>query len=89
MTDKKSERVRKAIIILAILLALSILALGGVLIYRYLTDSTSTIVQVPDNLITDSSSVSDGSNEDSSDSIKHKFTICLLPQLRRLLSFLP
>ena len=68
MTDKKSERVRKAIIILAILLALSILALGGVLIYRYLTDSTSTIVQVPDNLITDSSSVSDGSNEDSSDS---------------------
>ena len=55
MTDRKQERIKKAIIILAVLLIISLLALGGVLIYRYLTDSESAVVQVPDNLITDSS----------------------------------
>lgn len=55
MTDKKQDRIRKAIIILTILLIISLLALGGVLLYRYLTDSESTVVQVPDNLIIDSS----------------------------------
>ena len=67
MTDKKHRRIRKTIIILAILLAVSLAALCGVLIYRYLTDSTPTIVQVPDNIITDSSSPSSDISEDSSD----------------------
>ena len=67
MTDKKRTPIRKIIIILAILLAISLIALGGILIYRYLTDSTSTIVQVPDNIITDSSSPSSDVSETSSD----------------------
>ena len=68
MTDKKQDRIRKAIIILIILLIISLLALGGVLLYRYLTDSEPTVVQVPDNLITDSSYPSSDVSDASSDS---------------------
>ncbi len=67
MTEKKHTLIKKVIVILAILLFISLIALGGILIYRHLADSTSTIVQVPDNLITDSSSTSSDVSEDSSD----------------------
>ena len=60
------------IIVLAILLLLSILALGYIYLHKYISADSSTIVEVPDNIITDSkedaSDVVDSSNviDDSS-----------------------
>lgn len=67
MTDKNNARTKKAIIILAILLVISLIALGAVLIYQHFADSSPAFVQVPDNIITDSSSPSSDINSDSSD----------------------
>jgi len=67
VADKSNSRVRKTIVVLAVLLAISLIALGAVLIYRHFADSSPTFVQVPDNIITDSSSPSSDINSDSSD----------------------
>lgn len=65
MTDKNNARTKKAIIILAILLVISLIALGAVLIYQHFADSSPAFVQVPDNIITDNSYTSDLSNVSS------------------------
>ncbi|MBC8534234.1 LPXTG cell wall anchor domain-containing protein [Yeguia hominis] len=49
---EQKKKIKIAIIILAILLGLSILALGGTLVYNKLANNTPTTVTVPDNLIT-------------------------------------
>ena len=67
VSDKNNSRVKKAIVILAILLAISLIALGAVLVYRHFSNSTPTFIQVPDNIITDSSSPSSDVSDVSSD----------------------
>lgn len=49
---EQKKKIRITIIILAILLGLSLLALGGTLVYNKLANDTSATVIVPDNLIT-------------------------------------
>lgn len=49
---EQKKKIKIVIIILAILLGLSILALGGTLVYNKLANNTPTTVTVPDNLIT-------------------------------------
>lgn len=52
MKEKKNVPVTKIIIIvLTVLLILSLLALGGILIYRHIVGNGSTSVVIPDNLI--------------------------------------
>lgn len=52
MADKKQKTIKVIIIILAILLALSLVALVGTLIHKNLAVHTDTTVTVPDNIIT-------------------------------------
>ena len=49
---EQEKKIKIAIIILAILLALCLLALGGIFVYNKLANSTPATVTVPDNLIT-------------------------------------
>ena len=49
---EQKKKIKIVIIILAILLGLSILALGGTLVYNKLANNTPATVTVPDNLIT-------------------------------------
>lgn len=48
---EQKKKIKLAIIILAVLLALSLLALGGTIVYNKLAKSESAVVAVPDNLI--------------------------------------
>ncbi len=64
---ERGKKIKAVIIILAILLGLSLSALGGILIYNKISDGKTASVEVPDNLITpdapageDSSSGADG-----------------------------
>lgn len=52
MEEQKKNKTKVIIIILAILLAISVLALAGTLIYNQLAASTNATVTIPDNLIT-------------------------------------
>lgn len=49
---EQKKKIKIVIIILAILLGLSFLALGGTLVYKKLANNTHATVTVPDNLIT-------------------------------------
>ena len=49
---EQKKKIKVIIIVLAILLGLSLLALGGTLIYNKIANTTSATVTVPDNLIT-------------------------------------
>lgn len=49
---EKQNRIKKTIIVLAVLLALGVTALAGKLIYNYINSILQTTVSVPDNLIT-------------------------------------
>ena len=51
-TVKKQNKIKIIIIVLAVLLALSLAALGGTLIYNKIANTTPATVTVPDNLIT-------------------------------------
>lgn len=64
---EQKKKIKIVIIILAILLGLSLLALGGTLIYNKIANTTPATVTVPDNLITPDE---DTSNPDSSDTEK-------------------
>ena len=55
---KKQNKIKIIIIVLAVLLALSLAALAGTLIYNSLHDDTHDTVTVPDNLITPESDAS-------------------------------
>ena len=63
MEQKKKTKI--IIIVLAILLGLSLLALGGTLVYNKIANTTPATVTVPDNLITPDE---DKTNPDSGDS---------------------
>mgnify|MGYP004495443911 CR=1 FL=1 len=66
MENKK--KVKIVIIVLAVLLGLSLLALGGTLVYNKLARSTPSTVTVPDNLITpDEDTVTNGSDTSAAD----------------------
>ena len=49
---EQKEKIKLVIIILAVLLGLSLLALGGTIVYNRLAKSKPAVVAVPDNLIT-------------------------------------
>ncbi len=48
---KQKSKVKMAIVLLSVLLVLSLLALGGTLVYRVARDSHSVTVSVPENMI--------------------------------------
>lgn len=62
---EQKKKIKIIIIVLAVLLGLSLLALGGTLIYNKIANTTPATVTVPDNLITPDE---DTSKPDSSDS---------------------
>lgn len=62
---EQEQKIKVIIIVLACLLGLSLLALGGTLIYNKIANTTSATVTVPDNLIT---ADEDTTKPDSSDS---------------------
>ena len=62
---EQKKKIKVIIIVLAILLGLSLLALGGTLIYNKIANTTSATVTVPDNLITPDE---DATKPDSSES---------------------
>lgn len=62
---EQKKKIKVIIIVLAILLGLSLLALGGTLIYNKIANATPATVTVPDNLITTDE---DTTKPDSSDS---------------------
>ena len=66
-TVKKQNKIKIIIIVLAVLLALSLAALGGTLIYNKIANTTPATVTVPDNLITPDE---DTTKPDSSDTEK-------------------
>lgn len=72
----KSNRMKVVIIVLSILLAISLTALGAVLIYRYFQSEKTVSVVVPDNYITDvlesSSETDDSSQRDDGSSETEK-----------------
>lgn len=61
---EQKKKIKVIIIVLAILLGLSLLALGGTLIYNKIANTTPATVTVPDNLITPDE---DTTKPDSSD----------------------
>ena len=64
---EQKKKIKIIIIVLAILLGLSLLALGGTLIYNKIANTTPATVTVPDNLITP---YEDTTKPDSSDTEK-------------------
>ena len=64
---EQKKKIKIVIIILAILLGLSLLALGGTLIYNKIANTTPATVTVPDNLITPDE---DSTKPDNSDAEK-------------------
>ena len=62
---EQKKKIKIVILVLAILLGLSLLALGGTVIYNKIANTTSATVTVPDNLITPDE---DTSKLDSSES---------------------
>ena len=64
---EQKKKIKVIIIVLACLLGLSLLALGGTLIYNKIANTTSATVTVPDNLITPDE---DTTKPDSSDTEK-------------------
>ena len=64
---EQKKKIKIVIIVLACLLGLSLLALGGTVIYNKIANNTPATVTVPDNLITPDE---DTSNPDSSDTEK-------------------
>ena len=62
---KQKKKIKIVIIILAILLGLSLLALGGTLIYNKIANATPATVTVPDNLITPDEDTTQPDNSDS------------------------
>lgn len=62
---EQKKKIKSIIIVLACLLGLSLLALGGTLIYNKIANTASATVTVPDNLITP---YEDTSNPDNSES---------------------
>lgn len=62
---KQKKKIKIVIIILAILLGLSLAALGGTLIYNKIANATPATVTVPDNLITPDEDTTKPDNSDS------------------------
>ena len=71
---EQKKKIKIVIIVLAVLLGLSLLALGGTLIYNKIANATPATVTVPDNLITPDEDapkpLSDSHAPDSSDTEK-------------------
>ena len=62
---EQKKKIKIIIIVLAILLGLSLLALGGTLVYNKLANNTPATVTVPDNLITPDEDTTKSDNSDS------------------------
>ena len=62
---EQKKKIKIVIIVLAVLLGLSLLALGGTLIYNKIANATPATVTVPDNLITPDEDTTKPDNSDS------------------------
>ena len=62
---EQKKKIKVIIIVLAILLGLSLLALGGTLVYNKIANTTPTAVTVPDNLITTDEDTTKPDNSES------------------------
>ena len=62
---EQKKKIKIIIIVLAVLLGLSLLALGGTLIYNKIANTTPATVTVPDNLITPDEDTTKPDNGDS------------------------
>ena len=62
---KQKKKIKVIIIVLACLLGLSLLALGGTLIYNKIANATPATATVPDNLITPDEDTTKPDNSDS------------------------
>ena len=69
---EQKKKIKVVIIILAILLGLSLLALGGTVIYNKIANNTPATVTVPDNLITPDE---DATKPDSSESNRDRKSV--------------
>lgn len=65
MENKQKKIIKLVIVILAVLLGISLLALGGTLIYNRLANNQPATVAVPDNLITPDADGSGGRGEEA------------------------
>lgn len=75
--DTKKRGIKTLIIILSVLLAVSIAALAGILIYRSVTRNQPATVTVPDNIITpdaESNTPEAGSNDRTEESVPENST---------------
>lgn len=68
MEQEKRNKTKNVIIVLAVLLVLSLIALAGTLIYNKLAANTDTTVTVPDNLITPDEYKQDDKTADQTES---------------------
>lgn len=64
---ERKKKIKLAVIILAVLLGLSLIALGGTLIYRNLVSREPASVTVPDNLITPEEETGEKDKKDETD----------------------
>ena len=62
---EQKKKIKVIIIVLAVLLGLSLLALGGILVYNKIANTTPATVTVPDNLITPDVDTSNSDNSES------------------------
>ena len=62
----EQKKIKLVIIILAVLLGLSLLALGGTIVYNRLAKSKPAVVAVPDNLITPEDGTTESAGSESS-----------------------
>ena len=62
----EQKKIKLVIIILAVLLGLSLLALGGTIVYNRLAKSEPAVVAVPDNLITPEDETTESAGSESS-----------------------
>ena len=62
---EQKKKIKIVIIVLAVLLGLSLLALGGTLVYNKIANTTPTTVTVPDNLITPDEDTTKSDNSES------------------------
>ena len=62
---EQKKKIKVIIIVLACLLGLSLLALGGTLIYHKIANTTPATVTVPDNLITPDEDTTKPDNSDT------------------------
>ena len=76
---EQKKKIKTAIIVLAVLLGISLAALGGTLLYNRLASRPASTVTVPDNLITPDEEPSDTENSESQAPTESESTSATVP----------